>query len=188
MDIVYLPATEPEDATYGFPPSQIVGRSDLVFHEVRFGHMVWYNEQIRAEALEQIAALNLDRLVLVGFSKSGLGAWHLTRALGDRVEATIIFDAPFAHEAIPTQWGAGPFYSDVETWREELPIRRVTDLELQGHRGHRLILVSGVNFDADMVAMGDQLAEADCPHTLLRRPELTHHWSSGWLELALTEL
>lgn len=185
MHIIYLPATEPGDPTYGAPPPSVEGFPHLVSHEIQYDAMVWYNEQIRAEAKRQILALGLDRIVLVGFSKSGLGAWHLACDRDLPVTATIIFDTPFAHAEIPVQWGAGPFYDNVDQWRRELPIHRAGDLIPAGKGGHRLVLVSGASFDADMADMASQLDTVGCPHTFIRRPDLTHHWNSGWLDLAL---
>lgn len=188
MQLIYLPATEPGDTTYGHPPQQIEGRGDLDVAEVRYAHMVWYNERVRAEAQRQIDLLAGDRVILVGFSKSGLGAWHLASALRQPAAATIIFDAPVAHQEIPVQWGAAPFYDDVGTWRQDLPIHRIRDFRQSVAPDHRLILIAGAHFDADMVALSGALDEAHYEHTFLRHPEIAHHWNSGWLGFALAAL
>ncbi|OGV51650.1 MAG: hypothetical protein A2X49_13960 [Lentisphaerae bacterium GWF2_52_8] len=101
LNIVLLPATEPYDKTYGEMPRQLKGYPQASIHHVSFPRMVWYNREVRGQALEQIAALSISPLILVGFSKSGLGAWNITRTAADIISATIIFDAPVSREALP---------------------------------------------------------------------------------------
>jgi pimeloyl-ACP methyl ester carboxylesterase len=93
-NLVILPATEPDDTTYGTAPMHIEAYPDAVVHQIRFPKMVWYNETVCKETIAQIEALGLSEIVLVGFSKSGLGAWHIARAMPERVAGTIIFDSP----------------------------------------------------------------------------------------------
>ncbi len=188
MHIVNLPATEPGDPTYGSSPTHIASMSDLRCHQVCFQHMVWYNLQVRTEAVRQIEELGLDTFVLVGFSKSGLGAWHLAQTLPDQVTATIIFDAPMMRDSIPVEWGAGPFYTDDSQWLQDLPTHSVANFLHSVKPGHRLVLVSGAAFDEQMKAFSQVLIDAGCQHTFLHHPEIRHHWDSGWLELALGAL
>ena len=64
LNLVFLPATEPDDDTYGRPPAELA--ADVEAFEVRFPRMVWYNQKVRREALRQIDAMPVDELVLVG--------------------------------------------------------------------------------------------------------------------------
>lgn len=187
MNLVFLPATDSDDRTYGVIPDRIEGYPDLSIHHIRFPVMVWYNEDVRDQALRQIEALNRSPIVLVGFSKSGLGAWNLARTIPERIEATVIFDAPVAREELPP-WGTAPYYPDRERWLADLPIRHIADFKAAFPDGHRLVLISGANFYNEMSALSCALTAADAEHEFLPRPYLKHHWNSGWIEEALNIL
>lgn len=188
MNILYLPATEPDDDSYGRVPLQFTEHPDVRVNEISYPHMVWYNEEVRAEAIRQIGTMPESRFVLVGFSKSGLGAWHLARALPERIAATIIFDSPVTLERVPHEWGAGPFYADDQAWRRDLPVLGIADFRRGVSPGHRLILISGEGFHADMQQLSLALDDAGCDHTFLPHPEIRHHWNAGWVELGLAAL
>jgi pimeloyl-ACP methyl ester carboxylesterase len=187
MNLVLLPATDPDDPRYGTMPERIAGYPGVVLGHVRFPHVVWYNQAVREQALQQINALPLSPIVLVGFSKSGLGAWNIARTLPGRVEATIIFDAPVIRAELPP-WGTGPFYADNEAWLADLPIRHVAEFKAALPAQHRLILISGANFHSEMMALSQALNDTGVEHTFLPRPHLKHHWSSGWIEEGLDRL
>jgi pimeloyl-ACP methyl ester carboxylesterase len=184
MNLVFLPATEPTDNTYGSIPQQIVGHPDGTLYPLYFPHLVWYNKPVRDQAIRQIEALQLSSFVLVGFSKSGLGAWNIARSIPDRVEATLIFDAPVARTEVPP-WGTAGFYPNRETWLNDLPIRRVREFKTALPSRHRLILISGANFPDEMSALSQALTAANVEHIFLPRPHLIHHWNSGWIEEGL---
>ncbi len=74
LNLVILPATEPDDTTYGPAPERIEAYPEASVHPIRFSSMVWYNEAVCKATIVQIKALNLSEIILVGFSKSGLGA------------------------------------------------------------------------------------------------------------------
>ena len=188
MNVIYLPATEPEDDTYGHPPGQFADMPAIRVFGVSYPRMVWYNEEIRAEAIRQIEAMPVDQSVLVGFSKSGLGAWHLARAMPERIIATIIFDAPVALEPVPHQWGVGPFYGDATAWRRDLPVHGIAEFQRGAGAGHRLVLISGAAFHADMQQLSKALDAAGVEHSFLPHPEIAHHWNAGWVELGLATL
>jgi pimeloyl-ACP methyl ester carboxylesterase len=185
MNVVFLPATDPADGTFGVIPDRLAGPSQGSVHAIRFPSMVWYNEPVRREAIAQIEALNLTSLVLVGFSKSGLGAWNLARAMPDRVVATVIFDAPVAQERRP-KWRAEEFYADDTAWLEDLPCRHVPEFKAALPDPHKLILISGEKFHREMSRLSFLLADTDTAHTFLSRPGLKHHWQSGWIEEGLS--
>lgn len=187
MNLVFLPATAPEDQRYGTMPERLEGFPDVTVGHVRFPHVVWYNKTIREQTLQQIDALPFSPIVLVGFSKSGLGAWNIARAIPKRVEATIIFDAPVSREKLPP-WGTAPFYADHEAWLTDLPMRQVADFKAAVLARHRLVLISGVGFHGEMVTFSQALYQAGVEHTFLPRPQLKHHWSSGWIEEGLEVL
>ena len=46
-DLVFLPATDPRNATYGQPPARVDGWPDAHVHTLRFDTEVWYNRAVR---------------------------------------------------------------------------------------------------------------------------------------------
>jgi pimeloyl-ACP methyl ester carboxylesterase len=186
-DIVLLPATAPGDTTYGTMPERLAACPQAVLHHVRFPTLVWYNAEVRRQAIAQIAALPARRVILVGFSKSGLGAWNIARSLPERVAGTLIFDAPTGRQDLPS-WGTAPFYADHAAWLEDLPARTIAAFRDAMPPEHRLVLISGAAFHADMQDLAARLTQAGVPHLFLPRPTLRHHWNSGWLEEGLLRL
>ncbi|MFA7237225.1 MAG: hypothetical protein WC058_10195 [Phycisphaeraceae bacterium] len=186
-DLVILPATVPGDATYGSTPDHVADHPDWRVHQVRFPRQVWYNAAIRRQAADQIRAMRLRSFVLVGFSKSGLGAINLMRELGDSVAATIVFDAPVAR-SITYPGDAADFYADDRTWRDDLPLTHAAALAPTLGPTHRLILISGANFHDEMATFSHRLTELHADHTFLPRPRMAHHWQAGWLSQALSLL
>ena len=187
MNLIFLPATEPGDETYGRVPDQIKDYPAAAIHQVQYPSMVWYNAAVRREAVAQIRALGKTPATLIGFSKSGLGAWNIARTLPDRVACTIIFDAPVARDILPP-WGTGPFYENDLAWQEDLPIRTIPDFQAVMPKEHLLVLISGANFHDEMCMLSNALLKRGVPHVFLPRPDLKHHWQSGWIEAGLNEM
>ncbi len=184
LRLVFLPATEPTDTTYGVIPKTLSFGSHSVCQSLDFGRLVWYNAAVRAEARAQISRLDPGLIVLVGFSKSGLGAWNLTRELPDRVAATLIFDAPLTRAKLPP-WGTAPFYADDAAWAADRPLLQIAAFKASVPASHRLILISGANFHGEMETFSKALRTAGVAHAFLASPGRRHHWNSGWLEEAL---
>lgn len=184
LNLVFLPATEPGDKTYGSVPERIEGYPGALLRQVHFPTLVWYNEPVRREAIAQIRAWGGEPVILVGFSKSGLGAWNILRTIPDRISATIIFDAPVAREKLPP-WGTAPFYADDASWQQDLPLRTVADVQAVVVDTHKLVLLSGVGFHEEMCTLAQALAGTRVRHVFLPRPNLKHHWQSGWVEEGL---
>jgi len=187
MNLVFLPATEPGDQTYGEVPANIEGWTGALIHTIQYPNLVWYNRRVRDEAIAQIRAINVCPVVLVGFSKSGLGAWNIARTIPDLVSSTIIFDTPVARESLPS-WGTGPFYEDDSSWQKDLPIFTIDEFQTTMPESHQLVLISGRGFHDEMCHLSDRLSKAGSRHAFLSRPERKHHWNSGWIEEGLNEL
>ncbi len=185
--LVFLPATDPDDRTYGIIPVQLADYPDVSIHQVRFPAMVWYNETVRQYAMAQIGDWGNAPIILVGFSKSGLGAWHIARTMTDRVVATIIFDAPVARAELPP-WGTQPFYADDQAWQKDLPLRTAQAFAAAVPEQHRLILISGAKFHDEMGSLSQALADIGHQHVFMDRRDLKHHWNSGWIEEGLARL
>ena len=123
VDLVFLPAMAAEDRTYGAIPDRLPAFPEVHVHAAGFPGVVWYNCAVRNQAVAQIRALDLDSFILVGFSKSGLGAWNIARKMPERICGTLIFDAPVASDDW-RRWG-DDFYQDDASWQRDLPLRAV---------------------------------------------------------------
>jgi len=187
LNLVFLPVTEPGDETYGMVPERIGAYPAASIHTIHYPTMVWYNETTRREAIAQIRSFDVASVILVGFSKSGLGAWNIARTIPDRISGTIIFDAPVARDELPP-WGTGPFYESNASWREDLPIRTVQDFQAVMPKTQSLVLISGESFHEEMCTLSQALCKARVEHVFLPRPQLKHHWNSGWVEEGLNEV
>lgn len=185
-DLVFLPATLAEDHTYGAVPERIVAYPEVNVHAVRFPRVVWYNRTVRDQAIAQIRALALDSFILVGFSKSGLGAWNIAREIPGKVEGTIIFDAPVASDDW-RRWG-DDFYQDDAAWQRDLPLRTVLETRGPLPPDSGLVLISGEAFHDQMSALSTALVAAGVGHTFISHPEMAHHWQAGWIEEGLAVL
>jgi len=184
VEIAFLPATDPADSAYGRPPLHLPEGSGLSIRQVQYPTQVWYNREIREQAAAQLWTEPNTPVVLVGFSKSGLGAWNLTRENPDRVLATLIFDAPMVMETLP-DWETEMFYADDTAWQEDLPLRTAGNFDSVMPDTHLLILISGEHFHDQMSEMSRRLTQQGRQHVFFPRPHLKHHWGSGWLEEGL---
>lgn len=186
-NLVFLPATEPGDETYGRIPERIDAYPAASIQQIYYPTMVWYNGAIRKEAIAQIRSLDIASVILVGFSKSGLGAWNIVRTIPNGISGTIIFDAPVAREERPP-WGTTPFYESDASWLEDLPTRTIEDFCTKVPRTHTLVLISGESFHKEMCTLAQALSKTKVEHVFLPRPHLKHHWQSGWIEEGLNAL
>lgn len=184
LNLVILPATEPGDDTYGLPPDYIPAYPEITVHHVRFPSLVWYNQAVQDRAVAQIRRLCTKPVILVGFSKSGLGAWNIARTIPDLVRATIIFDAPVAREELPP-WETAAFYDGDESWQQDLPMGSITAFKAAMPADHSLVLISGEGFHEEMRALSDAAHRIGLEHAFLPRPDRIHNWQSGWIEEGL---
>lgn len=187
LNLAFLPATEPDDNTYGRTPDSIPGTAGISIRQVSYPRLVWYNTAVRNDAIEQIRAWNVAPIILVGFSKSGLGAWNIARTIPELVSGTIIFDAPVARQQLPP-WGTQPFYPDDSAWQADLPLRTTRHFLQAMPDSHQLVLIAGANFRAEMCMLSEAMLQLGSKHAFLDRPDLKHHWNSGWIEVALNAL
>jgi hypothetical protein len=112
----------------------------------------------------------------------------LVRVGKDGLEyGTIIFDSPVARDALPP-WGTAPFYKDDAAWQEDLPLRTCEQFKAVMPANHKLVLISGTGFHAEMCTLSDKLSGIGLEHIFLPRPDMKHHWNSGWLEEGLNEV
>jgi esterase/lipase superfamily enzyme len=118
--------------------------------------------------------------LLVGFSKSGWGAFSLLLRHPETFARAAAWDAPLM-AAQPNRFGMGPIFETQENFDQY----RLTSLVQQQasalRDSPRLIHLGYGNFRKDHVDFERLLLENDIPHQFHDGPQRTHDWDSGWL-------
>lgn len=174
-----------------------------------FSHLPWYadhptDKSIRQETYFRKAIIpTVERLypalaerngrLLVGFSKSGYGAWSLLLRHSDLFAKAAAWDAPLMKTA-PDQFGMGPIYGTSENFSAYRldTLLRDRAVELRPKIGEqsttRLIHLGYGNFRDHHQRAEALLNELQIPHVYAGGPKLDHTWHSGWLEEAVKRL
>lgn len=118
--------------------------------------------------------------LLLGFSKSGWGAWALLLRHPDRFAAALAWDAPLTMDW-PSKYGSEPIFGSADNFA----LYRIIPL-LRNYRDNfpsdrRLILTGFGGFRADHQEIHNLLDELHIPHTYRDGPERKHDWHSGWV-------
>jgi hypothetical protein len=123
--------------------------------------------------------------LLLGFSKSGWGAWSLLLRHPDTFGRAAAWDAPLAEDR-PARFGMGPIFGTQENFEQY----RITALlarragELRG-QPPRLVLTGYGNFRDPQAAVRRQMLAQETPHVWRDGPHRKHDWHSGWLAEAV---
>ncbi len=162
-----------------------------------FADLPWYADHPEKTQLQQEAYLLQDVVplvernhpvlttregrLLVGFSKSGWGAWSLLLRHPDFFYRAAAFDAPMMMDA-PGKYGSGPNFGTADNFRRyqisSLLEQRVGDLRKEPSR---LMLIGQGNFQTEHVQIKDRMKTLQIPHTWIEGSAREHSWHSGWL-------
>jgi hypothetical protein len=174
-----------------------------------FSHLPWYadhphDKTIRQEsyflnvvipAIEKLYPACPERCgrLLVGFSKSGYGAWSLLLRHPDRFAKAAAWDAPLM-KTLPDQFGMGPIYGSAQNFQNyrldcllrECPerLRVLTDKPAAA----RLVHLGYGNFRDHHQRAELLLTELNIPRQYADGPKRDHTWHSGWLDEAVNRL
>lgn len=179
-------------------------RHGLICVMPTFAQLPWYADHpndplIRQESYLLQAVLPLLRWeypqarhdregrLLVGFSKSGWGAWSLLLRHPDQFARAAAWDAPLMLES-PGKYGSGPIFGTPENFAGYHLERLLR--EQPGRLGGpaRLIHLGYGNFRTEHERMEHLLTELQLPHVYVDGPQREHHWNSGWLPEAVERL
>ena len=121
---------------------------------------------------------------LLGFSKSGWGAWSLLARHPDLFDKAAAWDAPLDMPRFDLYGAAQVFGTQdhFETHRVLPAILNCPDLKTASPR---LILTGYDNFRTHHETTHRLLDEAQVPHVYRDGPKLKHVWNSGWVEGAV---
>lgn len=204
-----LPVEAGSETRWGNPVKEIrqlkiADRFGLLAVLPTFSALPWYADHPSDASLRQERYLLEDVLpliersypvgtrpearLLVGFSKSGWGAWSLLLRHPVLFGRAAAWDAPLMQDA-PDRFGMRPIFGgqeNFEKYRIAGLIRARANLLRQRCR---LILTGYAGaFRAHHRAMHKLLVNLAVPHEYRDGPQRAHQWHSGWLEEAVSIL
>lgn len=205
---VYVLPVEPGDgARYGDGLKEVQqrdlhNRQSAIFVAPEFSAWPWYGDhptrpEVRQEShflkaviplVEQaypVSSRSQDRLLL-GFSKSGWGAWTLLLRHPDRFARAAAWDAPLMMQE-PGLYGTSDVFPTLDEFAKYRPADLLRDGADELRKRPRLILSGYGNFRRHHQEMHALLDELRIRHAYLDGPARAHDWHSGWVEAA-TEL
>jgi S-formylglutathione hydrolase FrmB len=165
-----------------------------------FSHLPWYadhptNAGIRQETyFLKVVVPFIERTypvksgpsgrLLVGFSKSGWGAWSLLLRHPDKFGKAAAWDAPLMMEQ-PNRYGMGPIFGTQQNFEK---YRISSLLEKRAKllsNSDRLFLIGHGNFKAHHDQAHNLMQRLSIRHIHREGPKREHSWESGWLPEAV---
>jgi len=174
----------------------LANRHGVICVAPTFSHLPWYadhpeDDSIRQESyllrvvvpyLEQAYRTQRGRRgrLLVGFSKSGWGAFSLLLRNPRFFERAVAWDAPFRLDA-PGKYGSGPIFGSKKNF-ERYDVSSLAKKHAPRFEDpNRLIVLGYDNFRRDHQELHSLLEKHEIPHVYRDGPKRKHHWSTGWL-------
>ena len=129
-----------------------------------------------------------DRL-LIGFSKSGYGAFSLLLRHPDKFGCAAAWDSPLSKES-PDKWGMDKIYGTQENFDKYkfAPLLKSSAEELRRNSARRLIVLGYGIFPEDIRQAEKELQDLQVPNVYANDTKRQHSWSSGWMEEAVRDL
>ncbi|HEY2250448.1 MAG TPA: alpha/beta hydrolase-fold protein, partial [Planctomycetaceae bacterium] len=206
LPVVYvLPVEAGSEAKYGdglleIKKRGLQNRFGAVFVAPTFSHLPWYadhptNPEIRQEScFVNVVVPFIDKTYqtradaehryLLGFSKSGWGAWSLLLRHPDLFHKAAAWDAPIMMDK-PGPYGSGDIFGTVENFEryrlDKLLERRADSLGKE----KRLLLLGYGNFRAQHETAHALMDKLKIAHEYRDGPSRTHDWHSGWVTEAV---
>lgn len=165
-----------------------------------FSHLPWYCDhpsdpcrrqesyvlKVLVPLAERLAPHQASRRALVGYSKSGWGAFSLLLRNPATFAAAAAWDAPLMM-ARP-MFGIDEIAGTQENF-ERLRLARLLREHADAVRGgKRLVLLGFDTFRGDTQQAHALMTQLGIPHEFANGPRRKHHWESGWLEEAVKAL
>lgn len=204
-----LPVEAGDRKRWGDPVAEIrrlgiAERHGLVVALPTFSDLPWYadhpsNRSLRQETylLEDVLPLiessywvnrGPEARPLVGFSKSGWGAWSLLLRHLETFGKAAAWDAPLM-QASPDRFGMGPIFGSQENFERYRITALIGARKSLFQQRCRLVLTGYAGaFRTHHRAMHRLLVDLSIPHAYRDGPQRDHQWNSGWLEEAIAML
>lgn len=167
-----------------------------IFVAPTFSHLPWYGDhptdprrrqetyfvQVVVPAIEQRypVANEANGRYLLGFSKSGFGAFALLLRHPDLFGKAAAWDAPLMKER-PDQFQMSEVFATQDSFEPYAIPRLLALRSSELHRDCRLILTGYGNFRQHHRNAHAEMTRLDIRHLYRDGPERTHDWHSGWV-------
>ncbi|MGB2823822.1 MAG: alpha/beta hydrolase-fold protein [Phycisphaerae bacterium] len=204
--VVYvLPVEAGDGRRYGDGLAEI-GKLDLHnSHELicvypTFSHTPWYADHPTDPAIRQEGHLlhvvlpliertypalaKADGRLLLGFSKSGWGAWSLLLRNPRVFGKAAAWDAPLT-QARPDRWGMKEIFGTQENFAKYHVPSLLGRAAGSLGKDNRLALLGYGNFRTHHQTTHEQMLSLKVPHRYADGPRRRHHWAGGWLAEAV---
>jgi S-formylglutathione hydrolase FrmB len=168
-----------------------------VFVAPTFSHLPWYADhptkpEVRQETyFLKVVVPFIDKTypvraeaegrLLLGFSKSGWGAWSLLLRNPDLFRKAAAWDAPLMMDK-PGKYGSGDIFGTEATFEGYRVSKLLEDKAEKFQKGKRLILLGYGNFRAEHEKAHALLDKLKVAHEYRDGPARKHDWSSGWIK------
>lgn len=203
--IYVLPVEAGRESRYGDGLQEVLKQGlhqqhAVLFVAPTFAHLPWYADHptdlaIRQESyfvkvvvpfIDQTYSTRAERSGrwLLGFSKSGWGAWSLILRHPELFEKAAAWDAPLMLDQ-PGKYGSGPIFGTAENFaRYHIP--ELLAKQSANFRGKpRLILLGYGNFRSEHERLRPVLHEHEISFIERDGPQRNHDWHSGWVSEAV---
>jgi hypothetical protein len=208
--IYVLPVEPGRTSRYG-DGLEVVARAnlhnlhDVIFVAPTFTQMPWYGDHPTKTTLRQethfldvvipfvennyaVSRHAADRLLL-GFSKSGFGAFSMLLRHPDRLGRALAWDSPLALAKPLANWGLPPLFGSTGNFQKHQVTRLITQRAAELANGPARLILAGWNWFPNHHAVVVKLLRAkDVPHVNLVSPRYQHRWNSGWVPAAVDSL
>jgi DNA-binding beta-propeller fold protein YncE/S-formylglutathione hydrolase FrmB len=173
-------------------------KADAIFVAPTFTHLPWYADhptkpEIRQESyfldvvvpyIDRSYPVRTDTRLLLGFSKSGWGAWSLLLRHPETFHKAAAWDAPLRMDK-PGKYGSGDIFGTPENFEGYRVSKLLEDRAVLLQKEKRLILLGYGNFRAEHEKTHDLMMRLKIAHDYRDGPERKHDWHSGWVKEAV---
>lgn len=174
-----------------------------IFAAPTFSHLPWYADHPTDPALRQegyflnVIVPFVDKTYpvrgkseerhLLGFSKSGWGAWSLLLRYPERFGKAAAWDAPLMMDG-PGKYGSGPIFGTKENFAKYRITTLLADRADRFRSGKRLLLLGAGNFQSEHEQAHTLMNRLKIDHDYADGPVRKHDWHSGWVKHAVERL
>ncbi|MFO0879747.1 MAG: alpha/beta hydrolase-fold protein [Gemmataceae bacterium] len=128
-----------------------------------------------------------DGRLLLGFSKSGWGAWSLLLRRPDLFGKAVAWDAPLMMDR-PGKYGSGDIFGTQANFDGYRISKLLADRAVKLQKEKRLLLLGYGNFRAEHVQVHALMDRLTIAHHYQDGPARQHDWHSGWVHEAVDRL
>ena len=171
-----------------------------VFVAPTFSHLPWFADhptrpEIRQESyflkvvvpfIDETYPVQVEAQgrLLLGFSKSGWGAWSLLLRHPDLFGKAAAWDAPLMMDK-PGKYGSGDIFGTGDQFEGYRVSKLLEDKAATFQKAKRLILLGYGNFRAEHVQVHALMDRLTIAHEYRDGPARKHDWHSGWAKEAV---